>query len=270
VFGDFTHRAVMFGVAVAIFTPLELTLSHDKGSLRGRALGVVYWVIWTFSAMAAAAGFSHLMPHSLVAIHIPTGLAPAWDIVAAPILAAIVGDFYFYFHHRIQHAVPILWRFHAVHHSIRELNAINAYHHPLDEFIHGWIGLVPLFFFTVDPVRAVPVMSLILYLHPYFLHSPIRADLGWLRQIIGDNRFHRIHHSTDPKHYGKNFGAFTTLWDRLFGTAYWPEKDEWPEVGLREVGEPRSVKEWVMLPFNMASGSTATSAAPTPRALSTE
>ena len=248
-FSDFTHRALMFALAVAIFTPIELTLSHDKGSLRGRLLGVVYWILWTLCAMLAAALFSRLNPHSLMAIHIPTGLAPAWDIAVAPILAAIVGDFYFYFHHRIQHAVPILWRFHAVHHSIREMNAINAYHHPLDEFINGFIGLVPLFFFTVDPVRAVPSMTLLLALHPYFLHSPIRADFGWLRNIIGDNRFHRIHHSLDPAHHNRNFGAFTTLWDRVFGTAYWPAKDEWPEVGLKDIDEPKSVTEWVTLPW---------------------
>lgn len=246
---DFSHRVLMFVIAIAIFTPIELTISHNKDSLRGRILGVVYWVIWTLCAIAAAELFKHLNPRSLVALHVPTGLAGPWDIVVAPILAAIVSDFYFYFHHRIQHAVPLLWRFHAVHHSIRELNAVNAYHHPLDEFISGFIGLIPLLFFSVDPVRAIPTMMLLLSLQPYFLHSPIRADIGWFRHLFGDNRFHRIHHSADPMHYNKNFGAFTTLWDRMFGTACWPSKDEWPEVGLKEMDEPKSVKEWITLPW---------------------
>jgi sterol desaturase/sphingolipid hydroxylase (fatty acid hydroxylase superfamily) len=262
-FAEFTHRVLMFVLMIGILTPIELTISHNKDSLRGRIPGVAYWAIWTLFAMAAGEFFKNLYPHSLITI--PVRMAGAWDIVGAPILAAIIGDFYFYFHHRIQHAVPMLWRFHAVHHSIRELNAVNAYHHPFDEFIKTPISFVPLFFFSVEPARSVPAMTLIMAMHPYFLHSPMKADLGWFRQIIGDNRFHRIHHSTDPAHYNKNFGAFTTLWDRLFGTAYWPAKNEWPEVGLREIDEPKSVAEWITLPLRYPSkgqAAEATSAAP--------
>ena len=51
-----------------------------------------------------------------------------------------------------------------------------------------------------------------------YLHSPIRLHLGVLGRYIVDNRVHRIHHSLEPAHFDKNFGMFTTLWDRLFGT----------------------------------------------------
>lgn len=244
---DFGRRALMFALMIGLLTPIELTISYEKQSLRGRLYGVVFWIVWTIFAMAAGELFKIISPGSL--IHIPIKFAGAWDIVIAPILAAIVSDFYFYFHHRIQHAVPLLWRFHAVHHSIRELNAVNAYHHPFDDFIKGFISLIPLAIFAVDVSRAIPTMTLILALHPYYLHSPIKADLGWFRCIFGDNMFHRIHHSTNPKHFDKNFGAFTTLWDRLFETAYWPSKNEWPEVGLAEIEQPRNIAELFTLPW---------------------
>lgn len=246
---DFQHRLFMFALIVGTLTPLEMLVTHEKHGWIGRLRGFVYWVIWTICAIAAAELFKLIIPHPLFTLPVSAEWAGAWDIVVAPVLAAIISDGYFYFHHRIQHAVPILWRFHAAHHSIRELNAVNAYHHPLDEFIKGFISLIPLSIIAVDVSRAVPVMTLILAFQPYYLHSPIKTDLGWLRQVFGDNRFHRIHHSTDPAHYGKNFGAFTTLWDRLLGTAYWPGKDEWPEVGLDDIDEPKSVREWVTLPW---------------------
>ena len=246
---DFQQRAVWFAAMISILTPLEFAFSHERHSVWGRVRGIAYWVAWTICAMAAAKLFVLISPSPLLRIPVSAQWVGAWDFIVAPVLAAIVSDFYFYFHHRIQHAVPLLWRFHAVHHSIRELNAVNAYHHPLDEFIKGFISLVPLTLFAVDVGRAIFPMAIILALHPYYLHSPVKLHLGWLRHIFGDNRFHRIHHSLEPRHFGKNYGAFTTLWDRLFGTAYWPAKNEWPKVGLADVDEPDSLKEWISLPW---------------------
>jgi sterol desaturase/sphingolipid hydroxylase (fatty acid hydroxylase superfamily) len=70
-----------------------------------------------------------------------------------------------------------------------------------------------------------------------------------LRRIIADNRFHRIHHSVEPQHFGKNFGAGTSLWDQLFGTAYFPAADEWPATGLSDQREANTVSEYLWSPF---------------------
>ena len=40
--------------------------------------------------------------------------------------AAFLGNFIYYWFHRAQHVVPVLWRFHKIHHSIRELSAVNS------------------------------------------------------------------------------------------------------------------------------------------------
>lgn len=248
-FEEFWRRALLFGIVIATLTPLELYITHERHSLKGRLNGLLYWAIWTACGMTAAPLLKLINPPSLFTLPVTAEWAGAWDIIAAPLLAAMISDGYFYFHHRIQHAVPLFWRFHAVHHSIREMNAVNAYHHPLDDFIRGFISLIPLAVISVDVQRSIPAMALIFAIHPAYLHSPIKTDLGWFRQIFGDNLFHRIHHSTDPAHHGKNFGAFTTIWDRAFGTAYWPAKDEWPEIGLKGIGEPRNVREWVTLPW---------------------
>lgn len=183
----------------------------------------------------------------LITVQMSFGWAGTAAIVVAPITAALIYDFFFYWFHRAQHAFA--WRFHAVHHSIRELNAANSYHHASEPVFQAIFLLLPASLIVADTGPAVPAMLIILQLHASFIHSPTSLNLGWLRVFFCDNRFHRIHHSLEEKHFDKNFGAFTTLWDRLFGTAWFPQADEWPATGLAEVDQPRSLRTWIDLPI---------------------
>ena len=67
--------------------------------------------------------------------------------------------------------------------------------------------------------------------------------------MIVDPRFHRIHHSLEPRHFDRNFAVCFSFWDSLFGTAYWPKKGEWPAVGVKEYPAPRNFWEYLMLPL---------------------
>jgi sterol desaturase/sphingolipid hydroxylase (fatty acid hydroxylase superfamily) len=82
-----------------------------------------------------------------------------------------------------------------------------------------------------------------------FIHSSVNLNIGPLRYIIGDNHFHRIHHSMEEPHFDKNFGTTTPIWDVLFGTAHFPRRGEWPAVGLSDVEEPKRVRDFFLLPF---------------------
>ena len=108
---------------------------------------------------------------------------------------------------------------------------------------------VPTSLITSDASTAVPLIGLVMWLQIVWIHSPTRANLGPLRAWFVDNRYHRIHHSLEERHFDRNFGAFTTLWDRAFGTHYAPASDEWPDVGLAEVGEPADIRQWLNQPL---------------------
>ncbi|AFT90608.1 sterol desaturase family protein [Paraburkholderia phenoliruptrix] len=170
--------------------------------------------------------------------------------VLSGVLVAIAGDFFYYWMHRAQHAVPFMWRMHATHHSIRELTAWNCNHHVSEPLIYAVFVALPLtlIHFKSGVVPAV-AMTLIAF-QAHLSHSSTRINLGPLRYIIGDNKFHRIHHSLELQHRRRNYGFFTTIWDTIFGTAYWPKKDEWPEVGLRGQSEPLTVSDYFMFPFD--------------------
>lgn len=220
----------------------EIALGRSAMTLEERLRGAKYWAI--------------LVPIDAAAIYLGSRLRDAAGI--APVLeyemdlgsaalgavgAALAADFLFYWFHRFQHR--FLWRFHSVHHSIENLSATNSYHHWSEPFWNVALVATPLAFLDVRTVEQAAFLSFILRAYPYYIHSPIKVHVGPLSAVLVDNRFHRVHHSRDSRHFDKNFGALTTIWDRLFGTAYFPGKDEWPDVGIEAHREPRTVCAWL-------------------------
>src|SRR5262249_35266051 len=137
----------------------------------------------------------------------------------------------------------------AVHHSITELGAVSSYHHFTEDMLQYFCVGVPTALLIKVNGGAVPwIVLTVAASHAYFIHSSMNVNIGPLRYLIGDNHFHRIHHSRDPRHIGRNFGTLTPIWDVLFGTAYFPRKGEWPAVGLEDVAEPARIRDYLLMP----------------------
>jgi sterol desaturase/sphingolipid hydroxylase (fatty acid hydroxylase superfamily) len=245
-------------VVLLVLTAFELLNPRGEQDLRSRVNGVAYWTVFIpLSALLltaltwlwAALGIRPLL--SLPAFHAFSWIGPL-AAVCAVLAAAVANDFFFYWAHRFQHR--FLWRYHAVHHSIREMNAVNSYHHASEAIVSLLLYTVPTSLIVSDMGPGLPFVGLAIWVHIVWIHSPTRANFGPLRAIFVDNRFHRIHHSLEERHFDRNFGAFTTLWDRLFGTAYFPRAGEWPAVGLADIDEPSGVREWIDLPARYPIG----------------
>lgn len=163
----------------------------------------------------------------------PIGVqAPAAYLVAT--LAAYVA-------HRLLHAVPWLWHFHAVHHSQRVLNPFTTKRaHVIEDVFTLALASIPMSLVGGSYATWfwIPVLN---GYWSFVIHANARTNLGPLRWIVVSPQAHRIHHSTDPKHYDKNFCTEIALWDYLFGTAY-DVHDEYPEVtGLVDFEVPAEV-----------------------------
>ncbi|WFU06950.1 sterol desaturase family protein (plasmid) [Rhizobium sp. CB3171] len=263
-FEEMAHFFVKSFTLVAIFATtcvvLEVIFPAYRYSFASYVRGVRNWVIrigcgaviWHLYAVGLKLlGIKPLLTVDFGALlHsnnpiVNTGLA-----VLSGVLVAIAGDFFYYWMHRAQHAVPFLWRLHATHHSIRELTAWNCNHHLTEPFVYALFVTLPLTLINFESgVVPVVAMTLITF-QAHLSHSSTRVNLGPLRYIIGDNKFHRIHHSMEPHHRHRNYGFFTTVWDTVFRTAYWPKKEEWPQVGLRDQPEPLTVRDYFMFPFD--------------------
>ena len=170
----------------------------------------------------------------------------------APVLVVgilLYRDFLNYWQHRFDHFA--FWPVHAVHHSQVELHAANGYGHPFQLFTEFLVITVPLSFVDTGHTMMPLWVTLIGSIQAMVIHSPLRLHLGPLRRVFNDSRFHRIHHSVEERHFGKNYATLFTLWDQMFGTAYFPKHDEWPEVGVMGLEPPRTPAQVLAYPLRL-------------------
>jgi sterol desaturase/sphingolipid hydroxylase (fatty acid hydroxylase superfamily) len=258
--GSFTDRVWQVCYVGLTLLAFEWLMPRSRYSLTSRVRAVIFWVSYLAVTASALTLFTQLWSK--------LGITPMFvlkigelfksDILALQVigwvvsltLASTVGEFFYYWFHRLQHANAFLWRFHSVHHSLRELSALNSNHHFTEEIFRIPFITIPVsVVIAPDPGYIPPIFATIFGFQGLFEHSSSKLHLGPLRYITGDTRFHRIHHSMNKEHHNKNFGSFLTIWDSLFGTAYWPRPDEWPATGLTDVDEPKTIRDFFTRPF---------------------
>jgi sterol desaturase/sphingolipid hydroxylase (fatty acid hydroxylase superfamily) len=160
-------------------------------------------------------------------------------MILSVIVSIVLTDLAYYWTHRAQHAIPFLWRFHAMHHSINDLSALNNYSHWTENGIQVLFKVIPVaLLIKLNPGYLGVIAGGLVSLHQSYIHSTSRFNFGRFSWLINDNVRHRIHHSVEPKHFDKNFGIEFGFWDHLFGTAYTPAPNEWPDTGLDQIPEP--------------------------------
>lgn len=246
--------------ASTLFFACELVYGHNHYSLLSRARAALFWLVYItitvtfftfFNTLWGQLGLKPLLVIRLDWMAASPHLAlQVLGWIVAPVIALIVNEFFYYWFHRLQHISPFMWRFHSVHHSLREMSAWNSNHHFTEEILRiPFIALPLTLLINVNAGYSPLLVVLILGVQSQFEHSHTKLHLGPLRYVIGDPRFHRIHHSIEPAHYNKNFGSFTTVWDSLFGTAYFPAPNEWPDTGIIGEEEPTTLRDFLLRPF---------------------
>ena len=238
-----------------LLTWIEFALPKERHSFRHRVRSLAFWAV-TIPFTVVSSAYLGMLWHWIGVdpiVNIPLRFAwmGSFSYVFTALIAAFVGDFFLYWFHRAQHRW--LWNYHAVHHSITELNAVNSYSHFTESTFQNLFIVIPTSLIVLDTGPTLPYLVIVMRLHPIFIHSPVKLHFGFLRCLFVDNRMHRIHHSMEERHFDKNFGVFTTLWDRLFGTAYYPRPDEWPATGIAGAAEPRTVRERITMPWRRTS-----------------
>lgn len=236
-----------------VFLWMERKLPVQKGTPRAN-----YWLNWriTFSNLLLAPGCAALVTLFTLHIAAATGL-PSLEVsythvsLGQPLLdtllqgalifftACFLGDFWYYWWHRMQHTIPFLWEMHKLHHSDENLNATTIYRsHFLEPAGQGLvrglsIGLVFNVTQAPESILAAVAGGLLLALWDYFIHANVRLDaLHRLMPFFSTPQYHWIHHSRLPQHQDKNFAIWLPLFDMAFGSYYHPRVDEYPPTGL--------------------------------------
>jgi sterol desaturase/sphingolipid hydroxylase (fatty acid hydroxylase superfamily) len=245
--GALTAFIIVLCTVIEQFSPIQRYSLRAR--LPGFAMNLVQGPVTMIAAWPLSQFWQSLSIGKFITIPLWTWLKPLGPVGYALqfLLLAMLADFLVYWRHRTEH--KLLWPIHAVHHSPTELHAANDIGHPLQVWFSVVFISIPMSLVQVDGPETPAALSFVLLLLTYYIHSPIDVHFGPLRKIMVDNRFHRIHHSIEPRHFDKNFGVCFSLWDRWFGTAYDPAPDEWPEVGLDNVAPPRTLRDYLLLPF---------------------
>lgn len=178
----------------------------------------------TFANFAIAVG-NHLLDRTayglvfilglFVVEHFVTWRLPmTWQTWIAALVAA---DMTYYWMHRFEHEIRILWAYHSVHHSSPEYNLSTSMRLAWVEGMIEWIFFVPMILMGFDVVQTIIALSIVI-MYQTWIHTERVGKLGWADKIFNTPSVHRVHHGSDAKHLDKNYGGILIIWDRLFGT----------------------------------------------------
>ncbi|KAG7168155.1 Alkylglycerol monooxygenase-like 2 [Homarus americanus] len=154
--------------------------------------------------------------------------------------ALILVDFCYYWIHRANHELNILWAVHQIHHSSEDYNLATSvrlsvlqraghfgFYHPL-----ALIGF---------PVSIVVAHTAFNYLFQFWVHTEHVGTLGPIGWIFMTPSYHRVHHGSNKWCLDKNYASVFVIWDRIFGT-FEPERDNEVIVyGLTEQPQTHNV-----------------------------
>jgi sterol desaturase/sphingolipid hydroxylase (fatty acid hydroxylase superfamily) len=144
-------------------------------------------------------------------------------------------DAYFYWAHRLMHH-PILFKYvHLVHHKSNNPSPWTAYaFHPLEAVIEA--GITTVIAFSIPTHRSAILIYMLfqiaynVYGHLGFEIFPSNMNTHWLGKWFNTSVSHNMHH----KYAVKNYGLWTTMWDRAMGTMHVKYDETYEKVTKNE------------------------------------
>lgn len=177
-------------------------------------------------------------------------------------------DFAKFFAHFLQHKVAVLWEFHKVHHSAEVLTPLTNFRlHPVDLMLEQLLaalvaGVVLGVFGSLYPegIAELTILNIGAIYFVYFLaanlrHSHIPLHFGWrLSHVLSSPYMHQLHHSSEVRHWDRNYGLIFSFWDGLFRCLYVPRGPEQYRLGLSgpPTGDYDAAWKLYMMPFRNA------------------
>jgi hypothetical protein len=238
---DCVRSVAWLFLLAAILVPLERAFADRPQRLvRPQfAVDLAYFFINGIGTAAALAALGGLLataaqacvPEPVRALSAGLGL---WQRMLATL---VVGEFGFYWGHRLSHHVPLLWRFHAVHHSARQVDWLTSSRgHPVDIVFTRTCGFALIHAAglagpdVAGGSTAVAAATVFTIFWGFFIHANLRWRMGWLELLIATPAFHRWHHTNDA-HRDRNFASTLPFYDWLFGTMHLPSGASPPVFG---------------------------------------
>jgi alkylglycerol monooxygenase len=208
---------ILFEIAYCYFAKKDYINFQDAITNLGTALGnqcVNLLVVW-----AVVEGFGWLYQFRFFTL--PT----TWGNF---LILLVLFDFLFYWFHRHNHTVNILWAAHMPHHTSEEFNTFVATRASITQRILSFTYMWPLVLLGFRP-EAIYAASAVQLLIAFWHHTRLIKKMGWYEVLFNTPSYHRVHHAINDKYLDKNFGEIFIVWDKMFGTCAY--EDEEPVYG---------------------------------------
>ncbi|EAY26712.1 sterol desaturase family protein [Microscilla marina] len=140
-------------------------------------------------------------------------------------------DLLYYWEHRLEHEVRLLWGYHSIHHSSPIYNYTTALRVSFFDNFVTWVFYLPAVLLGFHPVVILLAIGVML-MYQFWLHTELIGKMGWFGKVFNTPSHHRVHHGSDEMYLDKNYGGILIIWDKLFGT-FQPEIKK-PTYGLTE------------------------------------
>jgi sterol desaturase/sphingolipid hydroxylase (fatty acid hydroxylase superfamily) len=161
-----------------------------------------------------------LIPLTAAIVPFPPIWPDSWPLWSQLLVAILVADAGITVIHCASHHNKFLWRFHAVHHSVTRMYGFNGLmKHPVHQAIELLAGTAPLILAGM-PLDVAVLLAFAVAIQLLLQHSNADMQIGALRHVLALAPVHRFHHLSSSAEGNVNFGLFTTVWDRLLGTAH--------------------------------------------------
>ena len=151
---------------------------------------------------------------------------PLWLFaVLGVLLMDLIGA---YLPHFTEHKIKPLWMIHLVHHSDHKVDTTTANrHHPLESVVRYVFTLFGVFIIGA-PIALVMLYQSLSLIATQFSHANIKlsksVDLA-LSYVLISPDMHKTHHHYKLPHTDSNYGNIFSIWDRLFGTYTYLDRD---------------------------------------------
>jgi sterol desaturase/sphingolipid hydroxylase (fatty acid hydroxylase superfamily) len=179
----------------------------------------------------------------------------------------VFDDFSRFYVHRLMHRIPVLWAFHQVHHSAETMTPFTIFRtHPVEglifalrtSIVQGVVISIFLFLFgsKVDLITVFGASVGVVIFHSLgsnlrHSHIKIRYPKAIELFLISPGQ-HQIHHSSEKRHFDKNFGVALACWDLIFGSLSYSESQTHKFGLTTKFGEKHNLLHLYLEPFKAA------------------
>jgi len=146
-------------------------------------------------------------------------VAWSWYSIADFLLLFLAMDFLMFVFHFVIHKTPAHRYIHQLHHQAVDPKPIDLFVlHPLETICFGslWLCLLWLYPFNFYSIIVYLTLNVVFGMIGHLSLEPFSDKLRkhTLIKFLGTSTYHHQHHQD----VNYNFGFYTTIWDKIFGT----------------------------------------------------